>query len=523
MNQPWWQKGVIYQIYPRSFKDTTGDGVGDLKGITEKLGYLEWLGVDALWLSPMFPSPMRDFGYDVTDYKGIDPLFGTLADFDTFVEAAHARNLKVILDVVPNHSSDEHPWFAESRSSLSNPKRDWYIWREAKADGSPPNNWRGADALDTPGSVWRFDETTGRYYLGSFSPFQTDLNWANPEVRETMSDALRFWLERGVDGFRIDMVDFLGKDPEMRDEPPETAEAEDYLVTAKYQLGRPETHHYIRELRRTIHAYPERVMIGEVLHFLSPRQLERFYGEGDELDLPFHFGLAFLPMEAEPLRARVGAYEAALSEEHWPNYNLANHDMPRLAQHGEAARLAAMLLLSLRGTPFLYYGDELGMANMDVPPERQQDPFVIYQTGTSRDGVRTPMQWSAEAHAGFSDVEPWLPVAKNFERVNVEAGKGDEASVLWFYRRLLELRRAEPALQAGSYGPVEDVPEGCFAFLREYGGREVLVALNFTEDAQTLRLPQETSWQITLSTLLDWEGAVTGALALRPYEGVVLC
>ena len=384
-NHIWWQKGTVYQIYPRSFKDTTGDGVGDLKGITEKLGYLEWLGVDAVWLSPIFPSPMRDFGYDVSDYKGVDPLFGTLEDFDDLIQEAHKRNLKVILDFVPNHSSDEHPWFVESRSSKDNPKRDWYIWHDAKADGSPPNNWRSVNGLETPGSIWTWDEGTQQFYLASFSPFQPDLNWRNREVREAMTDALRFWLERGADGFRIDMIDFLSKDAALRDEPPETTQAEDYFAAAKYQLNRPETHDYIQEMRRTVHGYPERVMIGEVLYFLTPQQLNAFYRNGNGLDLPFHFGLMFLPMEAEALRAKVDAYEAALGE-NWPNYNLANHDMPRLSRHGEGSRLAAMLLLTLRGTPFLYYGDELDMANVEVPANKQQDPFIIYEIGTTRDG-----------------------------------------------------------------------------------------------------------------------------------------
>ena len=320
--------------------------MGDLRGIAEKLLYLEWLGVDAVWLSPIYPSPMRDFGYDVTDYTDVDPLFGTLDDFDALIEEAHRRNLKIILDFVPNHSSDEHPWFTESRSSRDNPKCDWYIWADPKEDGSPPNNWLSVNGLETPGSIWHFDKTTRQYYLASFSSFQPDLNWANPEVREAMTDALTFWLARSVDSFRIDMIDFLGKDPELRGEPSETEQVEDYFAGTTRQLGRPETHDYIKEMRRAIHSYEGRVMIGEVLYYLTPEQINAFYGEGEGLDLPFYLGLMFLPMEAKALREKVDAYDVALGN-NWPNYNLANYDMPCLSRHGERARLAAMLLLTL--------------------------------------------------------------------------------------------------------------------------------------------------------------------------------
>ena len=507
--------------YPRSFKDTTGDGVGDLRGITEKLEYLEWLGVDALWLSPIFPSPMRDFGYDVSDYKGVDPLFGTLEDFNDLIREAHARDLKIILDFVPNHSSDEHPWFVESRSSKDNPKRDWYIWHDAKEDGSPPTNWRSVNGLETPGSIWNWDEATQQYYLASFSPFQPDLNWRNEEVKEALADALRFWLERGVDGFRIDMIDFLSKDAELRDEPPETAQADDYLAAATYQMNRPETHDYIREMRRTVHDYPERVMVGEVLYFLSPEQLNAFYGDGSGLDLPFHFGLMFLPLDAKALRTKIDAYEAALGDNQ-PNYNLANHDMPRLSRHGAGSRLAAMLLLTLRGTPFLYYGDELNMANVDVPPEKQQDPFVIYEIGMTRDGMRTPMQWDSERYAGFSNVEPWLPVAEDYERINVEAEKQDKTSMLWLYKGLLELRRATPALHIGSYGPLDETPDTLFGYWRESEGSRALVLLNFSAEEQEVTLPAEEAWSVALSTLLDRNGKAEQTLRLRPFEGVIL-
>ena len=539
--RPWWQRGVVYQIYPRSFQDADGDGIGDLRGIVGRLDHLAWLGVDAIWLSPIFPSPMRDFGYDVTDATDVDPLFGDLSDFDALVEEAHRRDLRLVLDVVPNHTSDEHPWFERSRSSKDDPKRDWYIWRDAKPDGSPPTNWRGVDALDTPGSVWRFDARTGQFYLASFSGFQPDLNSANAEVREAMNDVLRFWLDRGVDGFRLDMADFLGKDPHFRDEPPETAAADDYLAASRFQLCAPVTRAHLAELGRTVHARPDRALIGEVLYQLSPTQLASYYRgadpassepaprsvDGEELqdeglDMPFHFGLMFVPMRAGPLRARIDAYEAALGDR-WPNYNLANHDMPRLRRHGEATRLAVMLLLTLRGTPFLYYGDEIGMANVDVPPEQQLDPFIIYLTGTTRDGVRTPMQWTPGPNAGFTDGEPWLPVAADAHEVNVEAQRSDPRSMLSLHRRLLDLRRARPSLNSGGYEPLDGTPEGVFAYRRQDGDDASLVVLNFTDTAQDVALPRPRRWTVALSTVLD--DAVrprNGAVTLRPHEGVVL-
>jgi alpha-glucosidase len=519
---PWWRRGVVYQIYPRSFQDSDGDGIGDLPGILARLDYLAWLGVDALWISPIYPSPMRDFGYDVTDLTGVDPRFGTLEDLDALVEAAHARGLRIVLDVVPNHTSDEHPWFLASRRSRSDPRRDWYLWRDPAPGGGPPTNWRGVDALDTPGSVWRWDEATGQYYLASFSSFQPDLNWAHPEVRDAFARALRFWLERGVDGFRLDMVDFLGKDPELRDEPPATAAADDWLAAARYQLHLERTLAHVREIRATVHAWPDRVLIGEVLYSLAPAQIARYYDGGAGLDLPMHFGLMFLPMEARPLRARIDAYEAAIGEG-WPSYDLANHDMPRLSRHGANARLAAMLLLTLRGTPFLYYGDEIGMANVDVPAERRLDPFVIYLTGLSRDGVRTPMQWRDAPHAGFSHVEPWLPVAPDARRVNVAAERDDPTSMLTLHRRLLALRRAEPALQLGAYRPRDDVPGDVLAYLREAGDATFLVALNPTGEVRRVPLPGDASWRAELSTRLDGgPERAHGSLRLRPHEGAVL-
>jgi len=528
----WWKSGVIYQIYPRSFADADGDGVGDLRGIIGGLGYLRWLGVDGVWISPFYPSPMEDFGYDISDFTGVDPLFGELADFDELVGEAHRLGIKVILDFVPNHSSHAHPWFVEARSSRDNPRRDWYIWADPKSDGSPPNNWRGITDIETEGSAWSFDERTGQYYLATFSSTQPDLNWHNPRVREAMHEALRFWLERGVDGFRIDMADHIGKDARLRDEPPPAAGA-DPLANATYQLNRPETFDYIRGLREVVDEYGG-VAIGEIAYNSPVERLIAYHGDGDLLHLPFNFQLFTLPPEAGAIQEFVDAYEKALlAAGAWPNYSIGNHDMPRVSHYGQArARLMLMLLLTLRGTPFLYYGDEIGMPNVEVPREKRQDPFVVPQTGLSRDQARTPLQWNGGPHAGFSDApeaEPWLPVAPDYETTNVEAESRDPKSMLSLTRALLALRKSVPALAVGDYlryEPADGVPEDCFVYLRrppQQGEHSAIVALNFSGGDRTVALPRnDLPRNAQLSTRLDRKGGVEGPVSLRPHEGLVL-
>ena len=470
---PWWQSGVIYQIYPRSFQDTTGDGVGDLPGVAQRLDYLsETLGVEIIWLSPFYPSPMKDFGYDVADYTNVDPLFGTLADFDHIVAEAHARGLKIVIDIVPNHTADEHPWFVESRRSLGSAKRDWYVWADAKPDGSPPNNWLAVFG----GPAWQWDETTEQYYLHSFLASQPDLNWRNPEVVEAMHDVYRFWLERGVDGFRVDVAHFIAKDPQLRDNPlnPDFAEARRFFKDQGdydkylhlYDKGFSDeagVHKMYRDLRAMIDRYDadsgnpqhERVLIGEI-HDFDMANWARYYGEqSDEFHLPFYFGLIGVPWQAVEVRRRVDSVEAVLPADGWPNYVLGNHDEHRIvARYGRrAARVAAMLLLTLRGTPTMYYGDEIGMDDVDVPPEKEVDPWGLQMPGLGlgRDPERTPMQWSAAPNAGFAEanVEPWLPLADDFEKVNVEAQREDAGSLLHLYKQLLTLRRESAALHGG--------------------------------------------------------------------------
>jgi alpha-glucosidase len=516
----WWKRGIIYQIYPRSFMDSDDNGIGDLRGIADRLDYLQWLGVDGLWLSPIFPSPMADFGYDVANYVDIEPIFGTLADFDHLLAEAHARGIKIVLDLVPNHTSNLHPWFLESRSSRDNPRRDWYIWRDPKPDGSPPNNWLAYFG----GSSWTWDETTQQYYLHSFLPEQPDLNWRNPEVRKAMYDSIRFWLDRGVDGFRIDVIDRMIKDEALRDNPPDPGWVEGrdnpaHRFLRLFSENRPGIHELIREFRAVFDSYADRVSIGEIAYSLNPGIITAFYGQppsGDELDLPFNFGLILLDWKAEAVKAFVDAYEAMLPPYGWPTYVLSNHDQTRVATRvgADQARVAAMLLLTLRGTPFLYYGDELGMLDVNIPAEKYQDPQGI-NLGISRDPERTPMQWDASPNAGFSasGVETWLPVAPDYAQVNVAAEQADPRSVLSLYKRLIDLRRADDALSLGDYAPM-DAPEGVFAFGR--GGKYV-VALNFTDSPRSL----EVGGEIVISTELDRSGAVA-SLELRPHEGVIL-
>jgi alpha-glucosidase len=518
----WWQHGIVYQIYPRSFQDSGGDGIGDLAGIIDRLDHLVALGVDAIWISPIYPSPMADFGYDVSDYCAIDPAFGTLDDFDRLVAAAHGRGLKLILDYVPNHSSDRHPWFAESRSSRTNPKRDWYVWRDARPDGGPPNNWLS----EFGGSAWTWDEATGQYYYHAYLPEQPDLNWRHPEVRRAMLDVLRFWFARGVDGFRVDAIHHLIEDEELRDNPPNPDWRPGMSPARRLRrtrtMDQPEVHEAIAAMRQVADSFDDRVMIGEA--YLPIDRLMAYYGTDlSGFQLPFNFHLIFTPWQPVAITSLIDAYEAALPKDGWPNWVLGNHDRSRVASRLGAAqaRVAAMLLLTLRGTPTIYQGEEIGMTDVPIPPERVQDPWErnVPGLGLGRDPERTPMQWDATAHAGFSVAEPWLPVAADHAAVNVAAQAADPRSILSLYRALIRLRRAEPALSIGTYRPVS-ADETVLAYERRHGGRRLLVALNMGGAAGTLRLR---SGRILLSTFLDRSSEqVHDAIELRPNEGCII-
>ncbi len=520
MTDPWWHAAVIYQIYPRSFQDSDGDGIGDLKGIARRLDYLVDLGVDAIWISPLYPSPMADFGYDVADYCDIDPRFGTLADFDTLLAAAHARGLKLLLDFVPNHSSDQHPWFVESRSSRDSPKRDWYIWRDPAPGGGPPNNW----ISDFGGPAWDYDAASGQYYYHAFLKEQPDLNWRNPAVQAAMYDVLRFWFERGVDGFRIDVLWHMVKHADFPDNPPNpdfrSEMGEMHRVLQLHSTDQPEVHGIAAEMRAIADGYGARVLIGEI--YLPVGRLMDYYGrERAGVHLPFNFQLVDAPWHAPTLARLIGAYDAALPAGGWPNWVLGNHDRPRVARKRGAAqaRVAAMLLLTLRGTPTLYYGDELGLADVTIPPDQVQDPRELREPGLGlgRDPVRTPMAWDVGDNAGFTSGRPWLPLHDDWPTRNVAALAANPGSILSLHRDLLRLRRRHPALALGDFALVASEGD-VLAYERRHGDERIVVALNLGQDE--VRMPRvDGDFRLLLSTR---SGLRRGTSTLAPDEGVVL-
>jgi alpha-glucosidase len=531
----WWQKGIIYQIYPRSYQDTNGDGIGDLPGILQRLDYVRSLNVDAIWLSPIYPSPMHDFGYDVADYTGIHPMFGTMEDFDRLLGEVHRRGMKLILDLVPNHSSDEHRWFVESRSSRDNPKRDWYIWADPAPGGGPPNNWQSFFG----GPAWTYDAATEQYYLHQFVSQQPELNYRNPEVLEAMLGVMRFWLDKGVDGFRVDVIWLMMKDPDLRDNPPDPdwrggREHDRYLHIHTANL--PEVHDLVCAMRGVLDEYDERMMVGEI--YLPNEELVRYYGEdGSGCHLPFNFQLILLPWDATTVRQAVDAYEAVLPEGGWPNWVLGNHDQHRIASRvgAQQARVATMLLLTLRGTPTSYYGDEIGMRNVPIPPEYVQDPPALNQPHLAdivgRDPERTPMQWDDSPHAGFMSgvapegVMPWLPVASDYATCNVAVAEQDPGSMLSFFRALTHLRRAEPALSVGDYASVETEHADVFAYVRTAPQEQAfLVVLNFGTETRAVDLSGVAAEAvIAVATNMVRAGTVSlQPLTLHPNEGLVL-
>jgi alpha-glucosidase len=525
---PWWHRGVVYQVYPRSFADGNGDGVGDLPGLTGRLAYFAWLGIDAVWLSPIYRSPMKDFGYDIVDHKDVDPLFGSLADFDALVSKAHRLGLRLLVDYVPNHTSDQHPWFAEAGSSRRSTRRDWYLWRDGTADGGPPNNWRSVFG----GSAWTRDPRSGQYYCHAYLPEQPDLNWRNGDVRAELLDVLRFWLDRGVDGFRADALRHLLKDPAWHDNPP----------NPDFHPGRPpyeallpvnstdldDIHEPIAAMRRVLseHGRPheERLLIGEL--YVPIERLVRYYGkDGGGIQLSSNMHLIDTAWRPDAIAALIERYESALPAEAWPNWVLGNHDRSRIASRLGAAqaRVAAMLLLTLRGTPTLYYGDELGMLDTPIEPERIRDPYQrrVPDLAVGRDPARTPMQWNAAVNAGFCppEAEPWLPTADDFAQINVASESDDPHSMLVLQRRLLALRRRHDTLTVGDYHTAEAAAH-VLAYVRESSKERTLVALNLSAEPQTLALRQ--SGTALISTYLDREGERLGCdVRLRPDEGIV--
>ena len=484
----WWQHAVFYEVYPRSFADSNGDGIGDLNGITSKLDYLKDLGVDAIWIAPCFPSPQVDFGYDVSDYVSIDPMYGTLADFDRLVSEAKKRGIRVILDFVVNHTSDQHAWFVDSKSSKTAPHRDWYIWRDGKGPDQPPNNWLSTFGL----SAWKYDLATKQYYYHYFYPEQPDLNWRNPEVEKAMFDVTRFWYKRGVAGFRLDAVDTMYEDEKLTDDP--VLPGKDRFgrpnLDERYNKKLPEMHLALQRLRKVADEYGA-VLIGETWTS-NVGELEEYYGNnGNELQLPMDLMLTNMPLSGPAFREHINTVDAARG---WPTYVITNHDIRRSfsryadgVHNDDIAKLMAGFYMTLRGTPIMYYGEEIGMENND--PKRKEDvkdPIGVlgWPLEKGRDGERTPMQWSRAANAGFTQGKPWLPVPDSAKTYNVEAEGKDSHSVLSFYRQVVHLRKTEPALLEGSYVPLNERDRDVVSYLRQSEKGTVLVVLNFSAKAQ---------------------------------------
>ena len=530
MEQPkhlWWQQGIIYQVYPRSFQDSNGDGIGDLQGIISRLDYLKWLGVKAVWLSPIFKSPMADFGYDISDYTGIHPIFGTMKDFDELLQQTHRFDMKLILDLVPNHTSDQHPWFLESRSSKDNPKRDWYIWKDRKPSGDAPNNWLSVFG----GSAWEWDEQTEQFYYHAFLKEQPDLNWRNPEVQQAMFNVMRFWLDKGVDGFRVDVMWHLIKDDQLRDNPvnagyqPHQATYEQLLPV--YSTDQPEVHQIVRQMRKVLDEYDDRMMIGEI--YLPIHKLVAYYGTAESrgAHLPFNFLLLSLPWNASQIAATIDEYEGTLPEDGWPNWVLGNHDQPRITSRVglHQAKVAALLLLTLRGTPTIYYGDEIGMIDVPISLEEVQDPqgLNMPDKNLSRDPQRTPMQWDGSKYGGFTTGKPWLRLDKSFTRNNVQQQIDDLFSMLSLYRRMIDLRNKEVSLNAGNYAPVYS-DQQVMSYKREAAGSDAFViVLNMSHRPCYYKPNIEFNGTIELATSPELEGMkVNGYLNLAGDEGVII-
>lgn len=533
MKEPtdWWKDAVVYQIYPRSFQDTNGDGVGDLPGIAQRLDYLQWLGVDTVWLSPVYRSPMRDFGYDISNYREIDPVFGTLEDFKHLLREAHNRGIRVLMDMVLNHTSDLHPWFEEARSSRRNPKRDWYIWHDG-VNGRPPNNWLATFG----GRAWEWDAATGQYYLHSFLKEQPDLNWRNPEMRRAAFDEMRYWLEMGVDGFRLDVINFIVKDEQLRSNPfafGPTIRPYD-LQEHRYDRNQPETHEILRELRKLLDSY-DAMSVGEVYSPEpgDPAVSAAYLGEADELHLSFDFSLCYQSFNAEAIGRCLRRWYAQIPEGASACNVLSNHDgsraSSRLAAKRERRRaferekLLAALLLTLRGTPFLYYGEEIGIRDGPIKRSQIVDPLgkKYWPFHKGRDPCRTPMQWSEEPYSGFSHVEPWLPVNVDYPEVNVADERNDPSSLLSWYRSLLHLRRESECLRHGEIVFL-DLEAPVIGYRRRVPGEECLVLLNFS--ARTVRLEPGTveNGTVLLGTnrRSGEQGGKRQAL-LAPYEAAV--
>ena len=521
----WWKDGVIYQIYPRSFYDSNGDGIGDIRGIIEKIDYLEYLGIDAVWLSPINRSPMDDFGYDIKDYRRIESIFGTEADFDELIKTFHAKNIKIIFDLVMNHTSSSHLWFVESRSSKTNPKRDWYIWKKSRR-GKYPNNWRAAFG----GRAWEYDKITGEYYLHSFLKQQPDINWRNNELRDAVFDDIKFWLDRGIDGFRLDVVNWFIKDEKLRNNPytigysPRIYDMQNHI----YDRNRPETHDVLKDFRKLLDSYPERMSVGEVFSPPpgDPRLSSEFLGSGkDQLDMAFDFSLMYVKWNAKAFYKKISNWLELVPADGWPCHVLSNHDQPRQASRfykknhtDERCRILAVLLLTLKGTPFVYYGEEIGMRDGKISRSKLRDPLgkKYWPFFKGRDPERTPMQWQNSDNAGFTTGVPWLPVNSDYWKRNVSKQIDEKNSLLNLYKFLISLRRNEYNLRRGEIVFLEKGDSGVISYLR---GDEFEIALNFDNSIKQY-FPRSHDAENVFST--DAFSKVTESKILNPYEAVIL-
>ncbi|MFC3852104.1 alpha-amylase family glycosyl hydrolase [Salinispirillum marinum] len=526
----WWRGAVIYQIYPRSFFDSNGDGVGDLPGITQKLSYIAGLGVDAVWLSPFFTSPMKDFGYDVADYCDVDPLFGSLADFQALLDEAHRLNLKVIIDQVYSHTSDQHRWFKASRQSRDNDFADWYVWADAKADGTPPNNWLSIFG----GSAWQWDSRRRQYYLHNFLTSQPDLNFHNPAVQDAILDVMRFWLEMGVDGFRLDVVNMYFHDAELRDNPVVSQPSERHVGSGddnpwskqfhKYQITQPDNLAFLQRLRQVMDQYRARTSVGEIGSYDSLRVMADYTSGGDKLHMAYTFDLLGTDHSATYLRSVLTTLEDQL-EDGWPNFAISNHDVMRSVSRwgGEAprqdfAKASLALLLSLRGSSCLYQGEELGLPEGNVPFERLQDPYGIefWPEFKGRDGCRTPMAWTTTG--GFTTADDaWLPLDPAHLPLSAEAQDHNPDSVLNWVRRFLPWRREQSALVAGDFTWLADDQQEAILFARHSAEQTLWIGINLTGNTLTVDLPVEA----TALPATGFTGTVTGkTMTLPAYSAV---
>ncbi|MFX1255765.1 MAG: alpha-amylase family glycosyl hydrolase [Promethearchaeota archaeon] len=532
---PWWKTAVFYQIYPRSYADSTGNGIGDLRGIINRFSHIEKLGIDAIWFSPFFNSPQKDFGYDISDYKSINPEYGSMADFDELLQLAHKKGIKIVLDMVLNHTSDQHTWFLESRKSKDNTYRDWYIWRDGKGR-KPPNNWNSAFG----GSAWAYDEQTGQWYYHRFVKEQPDLNYRNPKVKEAMFDQMRFWLDKGVDGFRLDVINMIFEYEDLRNNPrslrllPSNKHTAYLFQNHLYDQDLPETHTFCRELRKLVDSYSgDRVLIGEV--FSTFNAIRSFYGNNDELHLVFNFDFMKRPFKAQSFQEAIEISEKEFFNPLWPCYVFSNHDdirlISRMRNDIRKARLLALMLLTLRGAPFIYYGEEIGMKQAKIPRNKVLDPlgkrFWYSPIPIGRDGCRTPMQWDDSINAGFSsqEVETWLPIPQDYKIINVKNQESDPNSMLNFYKTLLKIHKEQKSLQLGE---LEIIPlhKNCVSYIRSYQSEKSLIVLNFSKKSLLIsyrEASREIQGKIIFST---YNQASTNdkntKIKLYRYEGLII-